>query len=99
MKSFIACTQELLSEEGDKYVLSSKLNQDPLEQYFSKQRAMGGANETPDVRQFGFNHLRLVAAGSTAVKAAARGNITLSTDDDEVNILDLPMSRRQTKKC
>ena len=68
--------KELLQEPGVKFVLSAKFNQDPLEEYFSKQRGMGGRNEVPDANQFGYNHIRLLVAGSTGVRASLRGNIS-----------------------
>ena len=93
----MALSKELLQEDGDKFLLSAKFNQDAIEQYFSKQRAVGGGNENPDARIFGYNHLKLLVAGSSSVRAAARGNITV-TSNDEPSVADVPLPRRQKPK-
>lgn len=38
---------------GAPFVLTARFNQDPVEQYFSKQRAASGAGENPTVSQYG----------------------------------------------
>ena len=93
--SFVMLTEELLGEEGVEYFLSAKLNQDPLEEYFSKQRGMGGNRENPSVEQFGTNHLKLVVTGSAAVRASIYGNITEKKDGEK--IIATPMRKRPRK--
>lgn len=66
--------KEMLSLPGVHFLLSEKFNQDPLEQYFSKQRGMGGFCDNPTVRQFQHNALRLQVSGAPSVLAASRGN-------------------------
>jgi hypothetical protein len=90
--SFVALTKELLAEDGVEYVLSAHFNQDPLEQYFSKQRAFGGAWENPDARAFGYNNLKLIVTGSAAVRASAHGNVCV---DEDGGINSDPMPRRK----
>lgn len=46
----IRAYNELLSSEGCKYLLTSRLNQDPLENFFSSVRQRGGWNRNPSVR-------------------------------------------------
>ncbi len=42
----------LLSQGHDGlYVLSERISQDPLENYFGQQRARGGRNENPSIQQ------------------------------------------------
>ncbi len=41
----------LLSKHKDLYLLSERFCQDPLENYFGKQRQCGGHNENPTVKQ------------------------------------------------
>ena len=91
VKSFVHVTQELLEEEGVQYVLSAKFNQDPLEQYFSKQRSLGGAVENPDVRRFGYNFLTLMATGSSAIRTTVHGN---TMPEDKIEVMSTPMQRR-----
>ncbi len=37
------------------FILSERLNQDPLESFFSQQRARGGRNDNPNVCTFQYN--------------------------------------------
>ena len=76
MKSFVALVRRLLSIGGIDYLLSAKLNQDPLEQYFSKQRGCIGRNDNPTVGEFGINNLRIIVGGE-AIRASKYGNVTL----------------------
>ena len=41
--------------EGLPYVLTEKFCQDPLENYFGRQRAMGHRKDNPSLRDFGYN--------------------------------------------
>ena len=75
VNSFIDLTKELLQIPGVEYVLSGKLNQDPLEQHFSKNRSMGGFNDNPNIAQFGHNERQILDAGEDLVRAARRGNV------------------------
>ncbi len=95
VNSFVELGKSLLQLEGVEYLLSEKFSQDPLEQYFSKQRGAGGASDNPSVEQFGHNMLALhVAQG--CVKASRRGNCRLQDRDDDYNILDsTPLPRRK----
>ena len=52
----------LLNEDGVKFLLSVKLSQRPLEEYFSKQRAKGGADKNPTLETFNRNFLGLNVA-------------------------------------
>ena len=44
-----------------RFVLTKRLNQDCLEEYFGKHRALGRRNDNPDLKQFGYqsNTLRM----------------------------------------
>ena len=57
---------------------------------------MGGNCENPTVRGFGYNNLKVVVAGSAAVRASAHGNVSLSSDNEE--ICALPLQRRPKPK-
>ena len=41
----------LLSQCSDIFILSERISQDPLENYFGQQRARGGRNENPSMQQ------------------------------------------------
>ena len=75
VQSFVALTKELLQEEGVEYVLSERFNQDPIEEYFSKQRGLGGGSDNPSVLEFNRRALRIQLAGA-AVRASLSGNCT-----------------------
>jgi hypothetical protein len=92
--SFVELAKNLLYE-GAPYILSARFNQDPLEQYFSKQRAIAGARENPDVQSFGYNHLKLVVAGSGAVRAATKGN---TSQEETAAVMMQPVPKRLKKK-
>ena len=49
-------------------MLSEQLPQDPLEEYFSKQRAKGGADENSTLEMFNRNFLGLNVAGDELVR-------------------------------
>ena len=44
-----------LLEEGMEFVLTERFCQDPLEEYFGKQRQLGRRSDNPDIHQFGYN--------------------------------------------
>ena len=60
VRSFVEITKYLLSEGKDLFILSERVSQDPLENYFGKQRARGGRNENPTVQQCVHNQLHCV---------------------------------------
>lgn len=93
VNSFVELTKELLVEEGVQYVLSEKFSQDPIEEYFSKQRGAGGSNDNPTIQQVANNMLTLQVAGA-AVKASKYGNVTKSDGTDDVQGLPLPKRKR-----
>jgi hypothetical protein len=73
VKSFVELGPLLLDQPGAQFLLSEKLSQDPLEEYFAKQRRCGGSNDNPTYAQFMHNDLALHVAGSAAV-SSTRGN-------------------------
>ena len=68
VNSFIVLGRLLLNEDGVKFLLSEKLSQDSLEEYFSKQRAKGGADKNPTLETFNRNFLVLNVAGDELVR-------------------------------
>lgn len=54
VSSAIEATKFLL-EEGMEFVLTERFCQDPLEEYFGKQRQLGRRSDNPDIRTFGYN--------------------------------------------
>ncbi|XP_064619457.1 uncharacterized protein LOC135482905 [Lineus longissimus] len=72
VKSFVALARDLLMLPGVTFFLSEKLSQDPLEEYFSQQRGIGGRCDNPNVQQFSNNALKIQVARSPAVLASTR---------------------------
>ena len=52
--SAIEATKFLL-QEGMEYVLTEHFCQDPLEEYFGKQRQLRRRSDNPDIHTFGYN--------------------------------------------
>ena len=88
-------TKQLL-EEGVQYILSERFSQDPLEEYFSKQRARGGPNENPTLEMFNRNFLGLNIAGDQLIRVM-NGN-TRGKDQETVQLDVRDTSRLPTRK-
>ncbi|KAH7958677.1 hypothetical protein HPB49_004141 [Dermacentor silvarum] len=52
MLSMLEISEYLLNQCGFKYVVTGKLNQDPLERFFGKARQAGCENDHPDMPKF-----------------------------------------------
>ena len=53
--SIVACVKFLLNNHICDYVLTERFCQDPLENYFGRQRSMGARKDNPSVRDVGYN--------------------------------------------
>ena len=103
VKSFIEMTKYLLSgvDQGKSlYFLSEKISQDPIENYFGKQRARGGRNEHPTLKQCVHNAAALRVQKSLALDPI-RGNcrrkrLKYRADNDCI-IDDTPLPKRKRK--
>jgi len=69
VNSFCELAPLLLSLDGVQYFLSEKLSQDPLEEYFNKQRSRCGAHDNPTLDDASRNFLAIDVAGSTLVRS------------------------------
>ena len=104
VNSFVDMARYLLSQGQDVlYVLSERISQDPLENYFGQQRARGGRNENPSVQQCIHNAAALRVQKSLALNPV-RGNCSrkrLSYKDppklDEIDPTPLLKRKRSTK--
>lgn len=96
--SFVNLVPLLLREEGFTYLLSSKLNQDPLEEHFSKQRMRGGGVDNPTLEQYGYNERKIILAKSdmiTSVRGNTRGRVR---DNEKIDINDTRQLPKRPKK-
>ncbi|KAJ8028143.1 hypothetical protein HOLleu_30295 [Holothuria leucospilota] len=82
--------------EGVSYILSDKLNQDPIEEFFGKQRAAGGHRDHPTLEQFGHAFVRNSTAGGL-LRGPARGNVR-SRDEPLQSKNQEPLPKRKKVK-
>ena len=94
--SCVALINDLLSIPDVEYVLTEKLNQDPLEQYFGKQRSRGGSNDNPTVDEFAYNTTKIAVAGSSMIRDVG-GNVRKRNVPIDINA-NVPMMKRMKKK-
>ena len=87
----------LLSQgDEDVFLLSERVSQDPLENYFGQQRARGGRNEHPTMQQCIQNAASLRIQKSFALQPV-RGNCRRKRllYDEESHSIDVPLSKRK----
>ena len=86
--ALVECTKYLLNK-GVKYILTENFNQDDLENYFGRQRAIGSRRDNPSVRDVGYNDNVIKSQFSVAplgnVKAVNKWN----------NIEETPLPKRK----
>ena len=88
----------LLKVKGVKYMLTEKFCQDPLENFFGKQRMKGGSNNNPNVATFLKNTASLRIQGSVALKPI-RGNCRRGKENiNNIEVDDSPLPKRKRLK-
>ena len=88
-------TEYLLSQGEDLFLLSERISQDPLENYFGQQRARGGRNEHPDLQQCLHNAAALRVQKSMALNPV-RGNCKRKRCYDEKHVInETPLPKRK----
>lgn len=105
MHSFVEMTQYLLAKhsEDNLFLLSERFSQDPLENYFGKQRARGGRSDNPTIQRSLQNAGALRIQKSLAldpVRGNSRKKRRLFDGKDELTVDDidntpLPKRKRQ----
>lgn len=93
--SFIELAKTLL-EEGAEFILSEKFSQDPIEEYFGKQRMRLGCNENPNLNQYNFNALAINVAGDNLIRSD--GNTRGKQADKTFNMNDTALPPCKKKK-
>ena len=91
---------QLLSIDGVEYILSEKFNQDPLEEYFGKQRARGGGIENPNVEMFMYGHRKIIVSKSDMIIKGGnmRGKKVKKTVIDVNDDREMIKRRKKSKK-
>ena len=91
--------RKLLLVEGAEYILSENFCQDPLEEYFGKQRMQLGCNDNPMLIEYNSNTLGLNVAGDNLIFVF--GSNTKARKDEfqmlDVKDTDLPSSKKRKK--
>ena len=72
VNSIIEATQFLLQHQV-KYVLTERFCQDPLENYFGRQRSLGSRKDNPSMADFGYNDNAI--RNQKIFKPIAHGNV------------------------
>lgn len=96
MKSFLEICQYLLGLDGVKFILSGKFSQDPLENFFGKQRMRGGYSDNPTVKSFIHATSSLRVQGSTTLKSI-RGNCLRGKDSSPITVDHTCLPKRPRK--
>ncbi|XP_070545584.1 uncharacterized protein [Ptychodera flava] len=91
VRSFVEACKFLL-QQGAQFVLSEHFSQDPLEQWFGKQRQAGGWNENPTVQEFDYNTVNLRVQGSS-LTAPVTGNTNMHREAMQF-ANDTPLEKR-----
>ena len=92
VNSIIEATQFLLQHQI-KYVLTERFCQDPLEDYFGRQRSLGSGKDNPSMADFGYNDNAI--RNQKFFKAIAHGNVA---DCGMVVLTDEPLPCRKKSK-
>ena len=98
MNSFVEMTRYLLLQPDSEglFLLSERVSQDPLENYFGKQRARGGRCDNPSIKECIQNSIAIRAQQSLQLDHV-RGNSRYKrrvTAGDEI-IDDSPLPKRK----
>ena len=91
--SFVEMAKFLLSQQKGLFLLSERLNQDPLKSFFGKQRARGGRNDNPNVRSFMYNTQAMRVQRSMAVGHG--GNVRKRSQQWCTDLDDLRLKKRR----
>ena len=70
---FVELVKKFLTLYGVSFFLSDKLNHDPLEEHFGRQRICGGASDNPTLEQYAQYEKKILVAKSESVHVM-RGN-------------------------
>ena len=100
VRSFVEMTKFLLSQENSQnlYFLSERLSQDPLENYFGKQRSRGRRSDNPSVKECLQNAVAIRAQKSLQLDRV-RGNCRRKPEDGDPHVVtesdSIPLPKRK----
>lgn len=95
--SLIGAVKYLLNS-GAKYVLTERFCQDVLENYFGRQRAIGGRKDNPNLRDFGYgdNTIRNTVA-TKSIQGNSSGNQLGLGELNKIDSTPVPCRKRKRK--
>ena len=85
--SFVDMARYLLCQKPGLFLLSERLNQDPLESFFGQQRARGGRSDNPNVKTFLHNAQAIRVQRTMAIGHG--GNVRKRKEQWTTDIADL----------
>lgn len=93
--SLVACIKFLLSNQICQYVMTERFSQDPLENYFGRQRSIGFRKDNPTLRDVGYNDNSI--RNTKIFRPIAAGN-SGGVDKAVVELSDEPVPCRKKPK-
>ena len=96
--SFIEMAKKLLQVPGVKFLLSERFTQDPLEEYFGRQRERGRRSDNPTADSFLHNNQTLTTIGTmTQMGSMVKGNVRGRRRQNNIDIdnLSIPLMKRK----
>jgi len=97
VKAFVEMARFLLKLPGVKYLLSERFCQDPLEEFFSQQRAQGRRNDNPTASEFKKTTVSIRIQASTATDPLHGNCRGRKRAREKVIIDDTPLPKRKRK--
>ncbi len=83
--SFTELAKLLLKPDGYIFLLSERFTQDPLEDFFGKQRARGGRSDNPTAKRFLENTQAIRVSRSLALGGSSSVKRSLNFDIDKLS--------------
>ena len=99
VNSFVEMMEYIFTIPGVKVFLSNRICQDPLENFFGRQRQRGRVNENPTALDFIRNTqaLRIVNIECATVRGNCRGEKTKRKRQEPIMVENTPLVKRQKK--
>ena len=90
---------KFLMSEGMEFVLTERFCQDPVEEYFGKQRQLGRRCNNPDLKTFGYNDNTIrIQKSISCQRGNTRGRYDKRKNWENVTGEKLPKRKASTKK-
>lgn len=96
MLAFIELVEYVFKIEGVTAFLSNRICQDPLENFFGRQRQRGRVNENPSAAEFFKNTqaLRVINSTCSTVRGNCRG-ASKRKSNDPIEVENAPLQKRK----